>query len=290
MSAISDKPFIFDVGHGNYAERVIEASKQQPVLVDFSAVWCGPCKMLEPILIELVRAYSGRFLLAKVDIDKEPELAKEHQIKGVPTLKLYAKGKLVGQFVGMQSAENLKAALDRYVERDSDALRRQGVQARDSGNLARAAAQLQEALDQDPENHRIHLDLAECLLRLGQPAEAEAVLKLLPANLQAEDAATKLLIRIHLARLASELPPAAELERHLATHPSDTDARYKLAVHQIMSEDYEQAMDNLLEVIRNDRSFGHDTGRKTLLDVFALLGNDDARVRHYRSLLALALN
>jgi putative thioredoxin len=290
MSAVSESSYIIEVSHREFAERVIAASKQQPVLVDFSAEWCGPCQMLEPVLIELVRAYNGRFLLAKVDIDKEPELAKEHQVKGVPMLKLYAKGKLAAQFVGMQSAANLKAALDRCVERDSDALRQQGVQARDSGNLARAAALLQEAMDHDPENHRIHPDLAECLLRLGQPGEAEALLKMLPANLQAEDSATKLFIRIRLAKLANEVAPADELERHLAAHPSDTDARYQLAVHQILNEEYEQAMDNLLEVIRNDRSFGHDTGRKTLLDLFTLLGTDDARVRHYRSQLALALN
>ncbi|APZ42383.1 thioredoxin [Acidihalobacter ferrooxydans] len=278
---MSDSPYLYDVTQADFAERVLARSQDVPVLVDFWADWCGPCRMLAPVLHKLAEDYGGKLIVAKVNSDAEQALAAQYGIRSLPTVKLFRNGAVVDEFMGVQPESQIRALLDRHIPRESDAVRETALATWRAGDAAKAEALLRQALEDDPGNDKIAPDLAQVLLASGKADEAEQVLRGLPAN-RIEDADIKrLLASVHFARLVANAPDADALKARLDTAPDDLEALELLAARWILEGHYEAGMDALLQIMRKSRKYNDDAGRRGLLAAFELLGNDD-RVTPYR--------
>jgi len=280
---------IAEVGEETFEPLVLEASRRAPVLVDFWAPWCAPCRMLAPILEEVAEAHAGHLALVKVNTDEHPRLAAAQGIRGLPTVRLYRDGQAVEQFVGVQPRAAIEALLARHLPRESEAERQAAAELRAAGRLEEAMRALAAVVEGDPENAAAHADLIDALLEAGDLEAAAARLAALPANRQAEPEFRRLRARLGFARAAAEGPPPEALERAIAADPGDCEARYRLAAHRVQARDYEQAMEQLLEIVRRDRRYGDDAGRKGLLAVFELLGGRGPLVERYRARMSAAL-
>ncbi len=282
-------PFIVDVTQDDFQTQVVEASAQVPVLVDFWAEWCGPCKMLMPVLSQLAQAYAGQFILAKVNIDTQSDLANRFAVRSVPTVKLFRHGQVVDEFLGVQSEAQIRTLLDRHIERASDKLASEAIAQLEAGDPAQALRLLQQALADDPHNSRVVMTLAEVYMQLGDHEEAWTLLKGLPLKVTNEPAISALLARLAFISLAAKAPPLEALEETVAQRPTDSAARYQLSARYIARGEYEPALQHLLEIVRHDRAYDDDAGRKGLLKVFEILGGGDALVSRYRTLMSAAL-
>lgn len=273
-----------------FEERVLQASMARPVLVDFWATWCQPCVMLAPILGQLAQELAGRLDLVKVDIDREPQLATTFGIRSVPTVMLFHQGAIATQFSGVMPADGIRHVLEPFLPRDSDRLVETARTLLAEGNAEKALPLLRQAHASDPDNYRIHPELGRALLASGALDELEALLKDLPPNVAHEDSIQLLQAHLVFARLAQSAPDTPDLEQRIADHDSDLEARFALAARKVVAQEYEPAMEHLLEIIRADRRFRDDGARKALVDVFAMLNNEGPLVRRYRGLLSAALN
>jgi putative thioredoxin len=274
-----------DVGLADFTQHVLEESKHRPVVVDFWAPWCGPCKSLKPILEKLAAEYGGKFLLAKINSDDNQELAARYGVRGIPSVKAFIGGELVDEFSGALPEGEVRAFLDRLIPSPADEIRQQAVAARMAGDLSGALQLLAEASKLDPEHLGVRLDAAEIMLDLNEVDEATRLLGSVADD--ADPRVPALKARLQFMGAAGE--DEAALTARVAANESDLDARLKLANLLIAATRYEAGMDQLLEIVRRDRGFGDDIGRKTLLSVFNLLGGGE-RVSRYRRLLASALN
>ncbi|MEW6120702.1 MAG: co-chaperone YbbN [Pseudomonadota bacterium] len=274
-----------DVGLADFNQNVLEESRSRPVVVDFWAPWCGPCKSLKPVLEKLAAEYGGKFLLAKINSDENQELAARYAVRGIPSVKAFIDGEMVDEFSGALPEGEVRAFLDRLIPSPADELRAQAMDARMAGDPSGALQLLAEASRLDPQNLGVRLDAAEIMLDLGETDEAQRLAGSVPDD--ADPRAAQLKARLQFAGAAGE--DAAALRARVEADGNDLDARLKLANLLVASGDYEAGMEQLLEIVRRDRAFGDDVGRKTLLSVFNLLGGGEL-VSRYRRLLASALN
>ncbi len=281
--------YSFDVGADNFQQVVIEGSKRTPVLVDFWATWCGPCRVLKPLLEKLADEYQGKFVLAKVETDANPELAMQFGIRGVPNVKAFVDGKVVDEFSGALPERAVREFIDRLLPSPGDTLRQQALALYAQGDAARALTMLAEAMKLDAANDRIRVDAAGIMLDLGETEEAKRLLAALQPATAQEQRVQALLARLEFADKAKALPDEATLTQRIAANADDLDARMQLAHLYVAQQRYEPALEQLLEVVRRDRKFQDDAGRKTMLAVFNLLGGSGELVSKYRRLLASAL-
>lgn len=287
---MSESPFIFEVTEANFQQYVLQNSFQVPVLVDFWAAWCQPCQTLMPMLARLAEEYAGGFLLAKVNSDEQQTLAAQHGVRSLPTVKVFRDGQVVDEFMGALPESEVRAVIDRHVVRESDKLHQQAIMAVNGGETENGLELLRQAHDMDPGNLKVARDLALLMANAGDRDGARAVLEALPAGDRENDEIKSLLSQLKYADLADELPDPAELQARLERNPGDTEAAYELAVHAMMSGQYEDAMQRLLGIIMRDRAFRDDIARKTLLEIFDMLGSDDPLVKRYRGRLFTALH
>jgi putative thioredoxin len=269
---------VVEVTSPTFEEMVLEASMVQPVVVDFYAQWCGPCQMLRPVLETLAQEYG--FILAKVDIDQNPELARIYQVEGVPDVKVAIRGQLQPGFVGMLPEPQLrdwlgKLGLRSELEQSLAAI----AVAERSGRVEAAAAQYEELLAQYPQRPEVILGAARLYGSLGQVARAQQLLSTIdpqqkPFGGQAQ--ALKALLDFH--GIVAELKP---------TTPSDQ--RYLAGAKAAIAQDYDTALEEFLALVQVDRTYGKDAGRKALLTLFGVLGDNDPRTMTYRKRLMQAL-
>lgn len=281
--------FSFDVNEANFNEIVIEGSRKAPVVVDFWAPWCGPCKALKPILESLAEEYQGRFILAKVNSDDNQRLASQYGVRGIPNVKAFLGGQAIDEFSGALPESQVRAFLDRVIPSPGEELRLRARQLMGDGNDAQALSLLQEAQGLDPDNERIRIDLARAHLALDDPDKARQQLEQLSGLTRTTDEVQELASQIDFAERRRDLPDEAELQRRLAADEGDLDARLQLADCHAAAGRHAEAMEQLLEIIRRDRGYQDDIGRKRLLDLFKL-ADDAALVREYRKRLAAVLH
>jgi putative thioredoxin len=285
---MADSPYIIDVTRENYAQ-VMKASFEVPVLIDFWASWCQPCLALMPVLAKLADEYQGKFLLGKLNTEEQQEIAAQFGIRSIPNVKLFRDGQPVDEFMGALPERAVREFLDRHVARESDATVQQARDKLAAGDADAALALLAQAREADPDNPRVALALAGAQAAAGDVAAAEATLDGLPANEQATPEVAALRSHLYFEGRVAGAPAAAELETRLAADADDHEARFQLALRKVVEQDYDTAMELLLELMRKDRGFGDDAGRNTLLKVFELLG-DDVRVGQYRRRMASLLH
>lgn len=294
---MADSPYIADIKKAEFPTKVLEKSRELPVLVDFWAAWCGPCRMLTPVLERLADEYRGKFFLAKINADAESELAVEYGVRGLPTLVLFRNGAVAGQLIGVQPEPVIRALIDRHVPTAADAAAKQVRTLQSAGQTEQAFALLRDALAADPGNDQLKIELARLLLALppsadsgARVAEAEKLLDSLSVERLGDAEVAALRARLQFQRIIANAPPLPELEHRIAADPANTEARYQLSAYNVLANDYERAMQHLLEIVRRDRKFLDDGGRKAMVELFTLLGNKDPLVSKYRGLLSKELN
>lgn len=289
-SAIPPDSHSRTVTQADFDRLVLQESHHRPVVADFWAAWCGPCKMLMPVLSRLAETYQGKFFLAKIDTDKEQALATQYGIRSLPTVKVFKNGMVVDEFMGAQPERTLRDILDRHIPRPSDGLIAQALEALQGGDRDSAGDLLAQAVQADPGQDRPKLHLAGLLFESGRIDEAEKLLQEMSPAGRNDTEVVALRAKLEFMRISHAGRPAGELEKTLAAHPGDHEARYQLAAWQVVQGDYEPALAQLLEIIRRDRKFRDDAARKAVLAIFNILGGQGELVSHYRKQLSLALN
>jgi putative thioredoxin len=280
-----------DVTLADFDEQVVAASHRQPVVIDFWAPWCGPCKALGPILEKLAGEYGGKFLLAKVNSDENQELAVRYGVRGIPSVKAMVKGKIVNEFTGAQPESVVRAWLDKIIPSPAQELQQAAQQLAAAGDLDGAAQKLAQASALEPNNEWVRVDAAEVMLLKGEMDEAQRLLdSLQDADVLKDARVLQLKAQTRLAEMSATGESEADLAAAVAADGNDLEARLKLANVLIASNRVAEGMDQLLEIVQRDRKFKDDIGRKTLLDVFNLLGGQGELVSTYRRKLASALN
>jgi len=280
---MTDTSFIFEVTVDNFRQVVIENSMSRPVLVDFWAEWCNPCKTLMPTLAKLAREYRGKFILAKVNTEQQQPLAAHFGIRSIPSVKLFRNGQVTDEFMGALPEAEIRSFLDKHIPRESDALLAQAEQRLLQGDVDTAGTLIQQAAAMDPDSARVMLTNARYLATLGRLDEAEQQLQSLPREERDKPEVAAILARLQFDRSSAGAPPQEALEQRLQSDPGDCEALHQLARHRIMQNDYAGALELLLKLLQQDRSYGDDVARKDMLRVFELLGGEGELVKRYRN-------
>jgi putative thioredoxin len=287
---MAESPNIVEVTRENFISVVVEGSQARPVLIDFWAEWCQPCKALLPVLTSLAEAYQGKFLLAKINTEEQQELAAQFGIRSIPTVKLFRDGQPVDEFMGALPEAEIRAFLDKHIPNATDELLAQANQLIQGGEIEQAIQLLESAKEADPGDPRTLVAYARLKAALGEAGEARAILDNLPANEQEHPDVTGLRAQLLFDAVAESAPPAAQLQQTLSSDPGNSEARYQLAAHLVMEAQYEQALEQLLLLVQKDRNYGDDGGRKGMLRIFEILGGSGELVNRFRNRMFNALH
>ncbi len=286
---MSDLPHVFDATTETFETEVLQKSLQTPVLVDFWATWCGPCKTLGPMLEKLAGEYHGAFELAKVDVDKEQQIAAAFQIRSVPTVFLVKGGQIVDGFPGAVPEGQLREFLTQHGVVPLEAAPEEAETAEAPPLDPQAQVDvLRAAIAAEPDKEELKLDLALALLQTGATAEATALIDALPANLSTDDRAVRARARLEFASALQEAPAPEVLEARIAANGDDLQARHLRGVQLLLSGQDAAALEQFLDMLRRDRSYDDGRPRKLLIDAFKVIEDEDL-VGQYRRRMASLL-
>jgi len=285
----SDTTYVFDATLATFEQDVLLKSNDVPVLVDFWAPWCEPCKTLGPMLEKLAAEFRGGFLLAKVDVDQEQQLAGYFQIRSVPTVILVKGGQIADGFPGVLPEGQLREFLARHGVLPTDPADDAGaVEANAAPPDPEAeAVRLRHAVAETPDDDALKLDLVLALLKVGSAREAETLLDALPANLATDDRAVKARARLGFAALLANAPPSAVLEQAIAADPTDLRARHLLGARLLLEGNAEAALDQFLDMLTRDRTYQDSLPKKALIDAFRIIEDDDLVGRYRRRMASI---
>jgi len=282
--------FSFDVSAETFGRDVIHDSTQQLILVDFWAPWCGPCKSLMPVLESLAESYQGGFKLAKVNIDEQQDLAQEYAVRSVPTVKLIKNGKVVDEFLGVQSETEIRALLHKHISRESDVLMQEAIEKYKQGDRD-CIQDMITIVNDDPDNTQNRILYVNVLMNEKQYADAQAILESLPNDMKASPEVSALLGQLEFLSTANESGGDIDaLVKQLQDDEDNNELRYQLSSLYITQSNFEQALQQFLEIMHRDRTFNDDAGRKGMIKVFEMLGGSGELVSRYRQKMASLLN
>lgn len=264
---MTDSPFIQDITTATFVDAVVSRSHDVPVLVDFWATWCGPCRALGPVLEKLAQEYEGGFVLAKVDTDREQALAMQFQIRSIPTVMLFRGGKAAGGFPGALPEGQIRAFLAQH------GVVRGGRQETWSPDPVERATQLRAAVESDPARSDLQLELALTLLEGGADALATAALESLPASVYADARAVRARATLSLRRRAAALPADHDVRR---------------GIEAVLDGRIGAGVDLLLEALREEKAMEESPAKAALVEALQHV-DDDAAVRDARRRMAAVL-
>lgn len=290
-NATSPPPLVFDVTTDGFEADVLQASLATPVLVDFWAAWCGPCKTLGPVLEKLAADFNGAFRLAKVDVDKEQQLAAAFQVRSIPTIFLVKDGQPVDGFPGALPEAQLREFLKHHGIEPAAPLEPEVAT-----NVERAppdphaeVLRLRKLVETEADKPEHRLDLALALLGIGAASEAETLLDALPANLSTDDRAVRARTRLGVSTALKDAPPVQVLEAAITADPADLRARHLLGLQRIAAGDEEGGLEQFLEMLQRDRNFEGGLPKKALIDAFRIIEDANLVSRYRRRMSALLL-
>ena len=287
---MTDNEYSIDITPANFEQVIITKSQDVPVLVDIWAPWCEPCKSLKPILEKLVNEYQGKFILAKLNSEEHQDLAQQFGVRSIPTVKAIYRGKLLNEFSGALPESEVRKFIDSVIPSPTDDLRMQASEQIQQGNIEQAHALLDQAIALDPEQPALKADKAALLIGDEKLEDAKTLLDALPPQYKSEEHVKKMLAHIEIKQKSEGLADESVLLDQIAADPANLQARLDLANLYIAQENHAAAIEQCLEIIKTDREFKDDIGRKTMLDIFTLLGNGNPLVRTSRRQLSSLLN
>jgi putative thioredoxin len=282
---------IKDTTTQTFVADVIEASRKVPVIVDFWAPWCGPCRQLTPILEKVVKAARGAVRLVKMNIDEYPEVAGQLGVQSIPAVFAFKNGRPADGFMGALPESQVRAFIQRLAgpgageETGLD----EAKAAFDAGDISGAAEQFAGILERDPDNLDALAGLAKCYIATGDFARAEQTLAIVPPAKQTEEGYVSAKAALELARKAGAKPDIKALEQAVSANPRDWDARFKLAIALNAMGRREEALDQLFEIVRKDRAWNEDAARKQLIEFFEAWGAKDPLTQAGRQRLSSLL-
>ncbi len=281
--APADADLVKDSDQKRFAKDVLEASRTRPVIVDFWAPWCGPCKTLGPIIEKAVKNAKGAVQLIKINIDENQMLAQQLRIQSIPTVYAFFQGRPVDGFQGALPEGQIKQFIDRLVQATGGTpggdqlaeLLEHAKAALEGGDVSLAARVYGEILQQEPENPTAVAGMTKCYLASGDAERAKALLASLPPAVANHTEIAAVRSAIELAEQAEQAGPVGELEAKVAANPKDHEARLELATALYAADNKEAAVDHLLQSIKIDRKWNEEAARKQLLKYFEALGFND---------------
>lgn len=288
VTTTTAETYVIDVTEQTFATEVLERSKSKPVVVDFWAAWCGPCRVLGPVLEKLAAEFNGAFILAKVDVDSNPRLAMQFRVQGIPAVKAFYNGQVAGEFTGALPEPQVRQFIQGLVPSTADLYAKQGYEWEMNNQLAMAIENYHAALAEQADHYPAMIGLGRALLRQGQVDEALKVLDNIPAGVRERSVADTLIVTAQFQLEAAD-QTEPELRAKLAADPSDVSSRYALASLLAMEQRFIEALEEFLEVVRRDRKYKDDGARKAMLALFAIIGEDQSITREYRQKLANVL-
>lgn len=279
---MSESPHIHDVNAQDFQSIVIDNSFKQPVLVDFWADWCEPCKAIAPVLEKLVNEYAGKLILAKVDTEQQKELAAHFQIKSLPTMKLIMNGQIVAERTGALPEGEIRAFIKPFITSESDKIMQAAVAAHEEGRFEDALELMNQALEKDPSNADLKINIARTIFAEGDKNGALTLLDSLNGEEQNKEEAVKLRAEINLADQLEDLPALDQIEQRLVDDPNDCEALLQKSHYLSANGENEEAMECLLKIMKIDRMYDDDAGRRGLIALFEMLGGEHPSVQKYR--------
>jgi len=273
----------------NFSQTVLEQSKSVPVLVDFWAAWCGPCKQLMPTLERLAQDYGGRFILVKVNTDEEQALVGQLGVRSLPTVVLFKAGAVVDHFVGSVPEGQIRQFLDRHLPPVQSSPGEQARALKRAGDYAGARTLIEAALLKDANSLELQCELGELLALTNDLDSARAILTSAQGRDPQALAVKRLAAAVAFGDVLAAFPNVDTLRAQLATNPGNLEARHALAVHRLLANDYDTAIEDWLDIMRRDRKFKDDLARRSLLMAFDMMDTDDPRVADARRAMARLL-
>ncbi len=283
---MAESAHVFDATQTNFENEVIKASLQTPVLVDFWADWCAPCRQLKPVLEKLAVEYAGAFRLAKVDTEAEMQLASIFGVRSLPTVVLVKDGQLIDGFAGALPESAIRELLTKHGIAPAAAAEPDDLLADETPT--EAINRLQQEIAAQPDQPALKLDLALALMQSGNAAAAEAELDALPAKLATDDKAVRLRNQLDFARALDGAPALAELRERAERDPSDLSARDLLGIRLLLAGDTAAGLDQFLHVLKTQRDWQDGQAKKRLIAAFNVIDDADL-VSGYRRKMAAVL-
>lgn len=265
-------PHVIDVSEADFDAEVIERSHQTPVLVDFWAPWCGPCRSLGPVLEQLATEFGGKFVLAKANTEAHPALGSRYQVRSIPAVKLFHQGNVIADFVGALPGSAVRRFLDTNLPSEADQLVREAKQLADQGDRRKARERLREAIEVDPKHAGVHLLLAFWAMLDGDNEIVEHHIQAIPPTSNEYDATRHILAALQFHDVCRAGGGEASCRAKLEADQSDVDARYTLGCCLVLQESYEDALATFLEVVQRKRKYRDEAAQKAMRTVFGLIG------------------
>jgi len=272
---------VVDVDESNAKEVLIDESMARPVMVDFWADWCGPCKSLMPLLEKLAQEYAGQFLLARVNADEQAMIAGQFGVRSLPTVIIMKDGQPVDGFMGAQPENEVRALLDKYLPKpwDQDFARAQEMMAQ--GDFSGALPLLRQAHEQSGQRSDIGIALAQAYLELNRVAEAEPLLESIPLA-DRDQSYHQVKSLLDLKQQAAKSPELEALEAKYREEPDNLEIAYQLAVQLSQDQHQAEALELLYKILQSNLNFADGQAKKTMMDIIAGLGKGDPLAVEYQ--------